>query len=107
MVVLADRDAARDVHETYQFVIDGTAFYFTVDDGAIELHDGHAQEPAVTWRLDEETWAAIVAGKLTASSATAKGALTIDGDPEADERLRRIFSRRGMLAQAQGSRSVR
>ena len=105
MVALADREAAKGVRETYQFLIDGTAFYFTVDDGAIELHDGHAQEPAVTWRLDEDTWAAIVGGKVTAASATADGALTIDGDPDAAERLRRIFSRSHMLAQAQ--RNVR
>ncbi|HEX2102237.1 MAG TPA: helix-turn-helix domain-containing protein [Solirubrobacteraceae bacterium] len=98
MVALADRDAAKGVRETYQFLIEGTAFHFTVDDGAIELHDGQAQDPAVTWRTDEDTWAAIAAGKIKASAATARGALTVEGDPEAAERLRRIFSRSHMLA---------
>ena len=103
MVALADRDAAKGVRETYQFLVDGSAFYFTVDDGAIELHDGQAQEPAVTWKTDEDTWAAIAGGKLTASSATAGGALTITGDPKAADRLRRIFSRTRMLARGGGS----
>ena len=102
MVALADREAAEGVRETYQFVIDDSAFHFAVDDGAIEVHDGEANHPAVTWRLDEETWAAIATGQLTARDAVAAGALTVDGDPRAVKRMGRIFSRRGMLARAAG-----
>ena len=100
MVALADREAATGVHETYQFLVGGSAFYFTVDDGAIEVHDGQAREPAVTWETDEDTWASIAGGKVTASAAMAGGALTITGDRKAAERLRRIFSRTRMLAKA-------
>jgi putative sterol carrier protein len=58
-----------------------------------------AEDPAVTLSTDEETWADIASGKITASSAAATGA----GDPEAAERMRRIFAREPMLARAQAT----
>src|SRR5204862_3431819 len=69
MAGLADREAAKGVSESYQYVIGGSAFHFTVDDGSIQLHDGRAQDPAGTLSTDEETWADIASGKITASSA--------------------------------------
>jgi DNA-binding HxlR family transcriptional regulator/putative sterol carrier protein len=100
MAGLADTEAARGVNETYQYLVGDSAFYFTVSDGAIELHEGRAQEPAVTLTTDEETWADIASGKTTAASAAAAGAVTVVGDPEAINRQRRIFARRPMLARA-------
>jgi DNA-binding HxlR family transcriptional regulator/putative sterol carrier protein len=105
MAGLADGEAARGVNETYQYLVGDSAFYFTVSDGAIELHEGRAQEPAVTLTTDEETWADIASGKTTAASAAAAGALTVAGDPEAVKRQRQIFARRPMLARAQAARS--
>jgi DNA-binding HxlR family transcriptional regulator len=83
MAGLADREAAKGVNESYQYLVGDSAFHFTVDDGAVELHDGRAQEPAVTLITDEETWADIASGKLAVSSAVAAGALVVSGDPEA------------------------
>jgi DNA-binding HxlR family transcriptional regulator/putative sterol carrier protein len=103
MAGLADRDAARGVSESYQYVVGDSAFHFTVDDGSIQLHDGRAQDPAVTWTTDEETWMDIASGKITASSAAAAGALTVAGDAEAAKRLRKIFAREPMFAQAQAT----
>jgi DNA-binding HxlR family transcriptional regulator/putative sterol carrier protein len=103
MVGLADREAARGVNETYEYLVGDSAFHFTVNDGSIELHDGRARDPAVTLTTDEETWADIAAGKITASSAAAAGALTVAGDAEAANRLRKIFAREPMLAQAQAT----
>ena len=100
MAGLADREAAKGVSETYQFVIGDSAFHFTVDDGSIELHDGRAENPAVTWTTDEETWADIATGRNRFSPAIATGALRVAGDPHATKRLRKIFSRRQMLAHA-------
>ena len=99
MSALADRDAAVGVHETYQFVVDGTAFHFVIDDGTIEVHDGKADDPAVTWTVDEESWARIVTGTLTADAAIDSGALIVKGDSRAVRRLRKIFSRSKMLGQ--------
>ena len=103
MAGLADRDAARGVRETYQYVVGDSAFHFAVDDGSIELHDGQAQDPAVTWTTDEETWVDIASGKITPSSAAATGALTVTGDAEATKRLRKIFAREPMFAQARAA----
>jgi len=100
MVGLADREAAKGVSETYQYLVDDSAFYFTVHDGSIQLHDGRAQDAAVVVVTDEETWADIASGKITTSSAAAAGVVTITGHRQAWNRLRKIFSREHMLAQA-------
>ena len=103
MVGLADREAAKGVSETYQYVVGDSAFHFTVDDGSIELRDGRAEDPSVVWTTDEDTWADIVSGKTTASAAAATGALTVTGDEQAVKRLRKIFSRDHMLSQAKAA----
>jgi DNA-binding HxlR family transcriptional regulator/putative sterol carrier protein len=103
MAGLADREAAKGVTESYQYLVGDSAFHFTVNDGSIQLHDGRAQDPAVTLTTDEKTWADIASGNTTASSAAATGALTVAGDPEAAKRLRKIFARKPMLAQAQAT----
>jgi DNA-binding HxlR family transcriptional regulator/putative sterol carrier protein len=103
MAGLADREAARGVRETYQYLVGRSAFHFTVDDGSIRLHDGRAQDPAVVLTTDEETWADIASGKIGASSAAATGALSVAGDPQAVKRLGKIFSRNQMLAQAEAT----
>lgn len=103
MAGLADHEAAKGVRETYQYVVGQSAFYFTVDDGSIRLHDGRAEDPAVTLATDEETWADIASGKTSFSSATATGALSVAGEPQAVKRLRKIFSRSQMLAQAEAT----
>jgi DNA-binding HxlR family transcriptional regulator len=100
MAGLADREAAEGVRETYQYLIGPSAFYFTVDDGSIRVHDGRANGAVVTITTDEETWVNVVSGKTTASAAAASGALTVAGDQDAARRLREIFGRAQMLAQA-------
>ena len=100
MAGLADREAAKGVSETYQYLVGDSAFYFTVEDGSIEVHDGRAEHPSVVVTTEEETWADIASGKTVASSAAATGALTVAGDPRAVKRLGKIFSRSQMLRQA-------
>jgi DNA-binding HxlR family transcriptional regulator/putative sterol carrier protein len=103
MAGLADREAAKGVSETYQFLVGRAAFHFTVDDGSIQLHDGRAADPAVVMTTDEETWAELASGKIRFASATATAALGVAGDPQAVKRLRKIFSRNQMLAQAEAT----
>ena len=103
MSVLADGEAAHGVRETYQFVIGSSPFHFEVDDGTVRLRDGWADDPAVTWTTDEETWADIASGTLTAPAAISTGALTVDGDSKAASRLRKIFSRTQMMARAKAT----
>jgi DNA-binding HxlR family transcriptional regulator/putative sterol carrier protein len=98
MAGLADREAAKGVNETYEYLVGDSAFHFTVDDGSIELHDGPAHEPAVLVTTDEATYADLASGKITASSAASAGALTFRGDAQATKRLRKIFSRLRMVS---------
>jgi DNA-binding HxlR family transcriptional regulator/putative sterol carrier protein len=103
MATFADREVAKGVHQTYQYVVGHSAFHFIVEDGRIQLRDGRAQDPAVTVTTDEETWADIASGKITASSAIATGALELSGDPRAAVRLRSLFSRNRVLALAEAT----
>jgi DNA-binding HxlR family transcriptional regulator/putative sterol carrier protein len=100
MVGLADREAARGISETYQYLIGDSAFHFIVDDGSIEVRDGRAEDSSVVVTTDEETWADIATGKTTASTAAAAGALRVEGDRQAAKRLGKIFSRDQMLVRA-------
>jgi DNA-binding HxlR family transcriptional regulator len=99
MAGLADREAAKGVSETYQFLVGDSAFHFTVDDGSIEVHDGPASDPAVVVSTDEKTWARLAAGKIRYSAASKAEALSVAGDRQAEKRFRKIFSREHMLAQ--------
>jgi putative sterol carrier protein len=99
MASLADREAARGVSETYQYVLGDTAFYLRVEDGSVEVHDGRAEDAGVVVTTDEQTWADVVSGKTRASAARAAGALTITGDRQSVKHLRTIFSPKRMLAQ--------
>jgi len=103
MAGLADREAAKGISGTYQFLVGDSAFHFKVDDGSIELHDGRVRAPAVVVSTDEETWAELASGKIRFSSAAATGALTATGDRQAVKRFREIFSRKQMLAQAEAT----
>ena len=101
MATFADREAAKGVTETYQYLVGRTAFHFIVEAGSIRLQYGRAQHPAVTITTDEETWADLASGQTTSSSATAAGSLTVTGDREAVTRLAKIFARSVVFAQAE------
>jgi putative sterol carrier protein len=103
MSVLADREAAEGVNETYQFVVDDSAFHVIVRDGDIQIRDGRAADPAATWTTDEQTWSGIAMGRLSIPAAVASGSMTVAGDAEASRRMRRIFSRTQMLARAEAT----
>jgi DNA-binding HxlR family transcriptional regulator/putative sterol carrier protein len=106
MAGLADREAAKGVSEVYEYLVDDSAFHFTVDDGSIQLHDGRAGDPAVVVSTDEETWTEIGSGRVRFSSAVATGGVTITGDPHAAKRMRKIFSRSHMLAHAEAVKNA-
>jgi DNA-binding HxlR family transcriptional regulator/putative sterol carrier protein len=103
MACFGNREATNGVRETYQYVVGRLAFHFTVDNGSIQLHGGHAHDPAATVTTDEETWADIATGKITSGSAIASGAMTLSGDRRAIARLRKIFSRKQEHAQIEAT----
>lgn len=101
MATFADREATRGLAETYQYEVGRTVFHFVIDDGAIELRYGRTDNAVVTLSTDEETWADMAAGQTSASAAAARGKLTLVGDGDALRRMRQIFSRSKVLAQAE------
>lgn len=92
MAMAANREAGEQVRDTYQYVVGDVAFHFIVDNGSIEVRDGVAEDADVVVTTEEKTWKSIAAGETRTSAAIKTGALTIAGEPEAVERLRRIFS---------------
>lgn len=101
LAALADREAARGVSETYQYVVGDSAFHFAVDDGSIQLHDGWAESPAVTLTTDEGTAADIVAGRATGAATVSTDAVTVSGDHRAAKRLVKILFSDEVFAQAE------
>jgi DNA-binding HxlR family transcriptional regulator/putative sterol carrier protein len=104
MALFADTDAAGEAgeaDETYQILVDASAFHFIVDKGTVQLRDGRAAAPAVTLATDERTWTAIAAGAITASAAVDAGTLTVTGDRAAGRRLKRMMARDRVLAGAE------
>jgi DNA-binding HxlR family transcriptional regulator/putative sterol carrier protein len=97
MAGFANRVAASGVHDTYQFVVDEQPFYFRVDDGDLELHDGLAEAADLTITTDDETWAAIASGDQSAQEAAAARRLAFEGSAEAGRRLAAIFSPEAIL----------
>ena len=101
MATFADRDAAKGVKETYQYLVGESAFHFVVDDGTIQLREGRASDPDVVLTTDDDTFADIASGKTTGSEATASGKMTVTGDPQAAKRVAKIVSRQRVLRGAE------
>jgi DNA-binding HxlR family transcriptional regulator/putative sterol carrier protein len=101
MALFADTDAAAEVDETYQILVDSSAFHFIVGNGTVQLRDGRADAPAVTLTTDEQTWTEIACGAITASAAVDAGRLAVAGNRQAGHRLKRIMSRDRVLAGAE------
>ncbi|QLE75114.1 hypothetical protein FGW37_29040 [Streptomyces rectiverticillatus] len=84
-------DAARGVHETYEFRIGDFLFHARVDEGTVEMNQGPASDPAATLITDLATLLQLGAGTLTLEDAFAGGSATAEGDPEAGLRMAAAF----------------
>jgi DNA-binding HxlR family transcriptional regulator len=87
-----DREAARGVHDTYEFRIDDEVFHAVVDDGSMEMIRGHAEQPDLIATTDAGTFVEIGFGLLDPAEALAQGRTQIEGDPEASRRCLEIFA---------------
>lgn len=79
-------EAARGVHDTYEFRIDGEAFHIQVDDGEIEVRQGSADDPDFVLTTDLTTFMAIGSRMLEPTEAAATGRAHVTGDLEAGRR---------------------
>jgi DNA-binding HxlR family transcriptional regulator len=86
----ADTDAARGVHDLYEFHVDDHVFHVVVDDGRIDAQAGEPRgQPDVVVRTDLETFAAIGGGALNLADIPDR--LHVEGDGEAVQRCLRVL----------------
>jgi len=86
-----DPAAARGVHETYQFDVDGDVFHIRVDDGALAATQGPAAAPDFVYATDVETLLCIGARQVSPVDAVLEGRARMTGDPAAAARVVEIF----------------
>ncbi|HEX2240595.1 MAG TPA: winged helix-turn-helix transcriptional regulator [Actinomycetota bacterium] len=81
MEEMADREAARGVRETYEFVIDGLPFWVKVDDGEVTIRAGHAPGTAdLLIETDFATFMEVGFGTISPEDALAQGRSRVVGD---------------------------
>lgn len=83
LTATANTAAARGVHETYEYDIEGDTFHIRVDNGAVSAHLGAADRPDLRIHATPQTLAAIAAGELTVNNALGTHAVRVEGRPEA------------------------
>ena len=90
---IANLEAAKGIHEVYEFLIDDERFHVVVDDGTVEAMQGPSPvPPAVTVRSDLSTFVQIGSGRLLAADAIADGRTTVEGDLDAVARSLAILT---------------
>lgn len=79
----ADLDAALDLHEAYQFDLDGDVFHVLVEDGTVSSRVGPHARPDLVVHMSPQTLASLAAGTLELAEALTDGAVRIEGDATA------------------------
>ena len=80
---MADPDATRGLHETYEFRVDEDTFHLVVDDGTVVPRTGAAPEPDLVVTMDAGTLTEMMAGTLAPVAAVTQGRVAVEGSPEA------------------------
>lgn len=88
----ADLEAARGVHETYQYDVDDEGFYVRVDDGTVEPHEGRAERPDIVVTMDTDTLVDVLSWTLSPLEAVKAGRMAIEGPPATFERSLKILA---------------
>jgi putative sterol carrier protein len=90
------REASRGLRLTLQQRVTGPdgekAFHVRFEDGEIEVREGDAERPDVTFSQDRDTAEAIARGRLSAQSAFMAGRLQVSGDVPLLVRHREAFA---------------
>jgi DNA-binding HxlR family transcriptional regulator len=79
-------EAARGLHETYEFRIDGEVLHVRVDDGQMEVREGPAPDPICRVTTDLGTFIAVATRTMPSEVAIESGKSVLEGDPEANKR---------------------
>ncbi|GAA1886899.1 hypothetical protein GCM10009837_05660 [Streptomyces durmitorensis] len=73
-------EEAIGVRETYEFRVDGDAFHLRVDDGALDIRNGSATDPACVITTDLGTFMAVGARLVDIQDAAARGLAELEGE---------------------------
>ena len=85
---LFEPGATVGLRETYEFRIDGVAFYLRVDDGAAEARQASAEAPDVVITGAAGTFLSLTAGRLAPEAALESGEIQVEGDRNDEARAR-------------------
>jgi DNA-binding HxlR family transcriptional regulator/putative sterol carrier protein len=97
------REAAVGVDDTYELRIGDDVLHVHVVDGTVEVRNGPASAPDLTFTTDYVTYAQIGRGDISGGKALATGKATVEGDPAAGARMQTIFSRRALFPEARAA----
>ena len=84
-------EAAPELAESYQLLIDGQPFRVAVADGGVEIQPGAAQDPAMTLTTDARTFVALGRGETSPDEALAAARLKLEGKRASLDRFMRAF----------------
>ena len=108
MEEFADRDAARNVWEVYEFHIDGLAFWVHVADGEVTIRPGRAPQSAdLLVETDLETFMGIGFGAVSPDEATSSGRARVIGNQTKAERAVDILAPARIVAKVAAGGTAR
>jgi DNA-binding HxlR family transcriptional regulator/putative sterol carrier protein len=85
-------ESAADLRESYEFLIDGTAFHARVDRGRARTGQGHAADPDVVVTTDLDSFIGLLSRRLSPSEAMASGRVRLEGDRAGLDRFVELFA---------------
>lgn len=85
-----DADAAGDTNATVQYAI-STPMYAEIKDGSCAVHEGEADNPDVTIKMDDDDLVDMLTGELNGMTAFMTGKLQVDGDIMLAQKLASMF----------------
>ena len=107
MEEFADKEAARNVWEVYEFRIEGMDFWVDVADGDVTIRPGHAPRHAdLLVETDLETFMGIGFGAINPEDAAASGRTRVVGDETKAERALDILAPARIVAKLSPSRAA-
>jgi putative sterol carrier protein len=86
-----NRDAARGVHDCYEFRFEDFTLWISIDDSEITITEEAPRKPDFVLITDVPTLAALGSGQLSPEAAAADGRARYEGDAEAGWRALRLL----------------
>lgn len=87
-----DPQAAKGMHETFQFhIADADDYFMTVDDGTLDIQPGEHDDPSVSLSTDSDTLKGVLSGELNGMQAFMSGRLKASGNLMLATKLSQLF----------------